>query len=68
MSTTKWKKLPCRKCGDTNLRIRWHKGGPYVGSMTVKKCSPYDASTREGEHLHVYCDTCQFDWISGDKT
>lgn len=56
----------CVKCGGDDLLIRWHGAGAYHRSRTGASChSDYGEwhGNPTGEHLHVTCRTCQFDWF-----
>ncbi len=52
--------LICEKCGGREIRTAWHNKGS--GGWRDRACGWHDTATAYGEHLHRYCQSCQFDW------
>lgn len=49
----------CPKCEGADVLIRWHKG---VGRYGEGGCGYFAKVVVYGEHLHVTCRTCQYEW------
>ena len=54
----------CSKCGGGDISTRYHQGESYWGDS--RHCAYGEAARpgthRKGEHLHLTCRTCGFDW------
>lgn len=56
------KKPKCPKCDSPDTRTRYHVGGWDAGHGDNRMCHSDNLEDRKGEHLHIYCNNCLFDW------
>lgn len=59
-------KKHCEKCGSLNIRVRWHLDNFAYGDRK-HRCEMYDYCQQAGEHLHLYCDDCLYNWAEKIK-
>lgn len=52
----------CPKCNGESLHVRYHTGCFPAWNGRPGTCGKYDNDRVIGEHLHVYCDHCHYDW------
>lgn len=57
----------CAKCGGDEIATRYHDGETYWGDL--RHCAygsaAHPTAHTRGEHLHLTCKTCGFDWTEG---
>ena len=46
--------MRCIKCGSEDVSITYHSD--------IYDCLFCDRNRKEGEHLHIYCKVCFYDW------
>lgn len=62
----RYQPAPCPKCKSEDANIIWHRDN-YKADLLhtllrTDVCGPHDVGRTAGEHLHVYCRVCKFDW------
>lgn len=48
----------CAKCSGEDVAVSFH-----TGTWPLRRgCAMSDVAQKSGEHLHLHCRTCRFDW------
>ena len=51
----------CDGCGSQDKKVEFHRSRYGSGKY---HCADSDTNNRDNYHLHVYCETCGYDWVT----